>query len=65
VTTESAAQAGLKPGDELRGYSFTGNRPQEQASFTVQRGEQTMSIKYFPKKPINVLQIDENARIPR
>ena len=65
VTSQSALDAGLKPGDELRGYSFVGGRPQEQASFTVLRGEQTVQLKYFPKKTINILQIDENAKIPR
>ena len=65
VTSPNATDAGLKPGDELRGFSFVGGRPQEQASFTVLRGEQTIQLKYFPKKTVKVLQIDENARIPR
>ena len=65
VTSQNALDSGLKPGDELRGFSFIGGKPQEQATFTVIRGEQTIQIKYFPKKTVNVLQIDENARIPR
>lgn len=65
VRTQSAIDSGLKVGDELRGFSFNYNQPQQQASFTVQRGEQTLQIKYFPKKTTNILQINENARIPR
>ncbi len=65
VTSESAVAAGLKPGDELRGFSFAYGKPGEQASFTVLRGEQTIQLKYYPKKTVRVLQIDENARIPK
>lgn len=65
VTSQSAIDAGLKTGDELRGFSVAYGRPQEQATFTIQRGAETMQIKYFPKKTINLLQIDENAKIPR
>jgi predicted metalloprotease with PDZ domain len=65
VTSQSAIDAGLKQGDELRGFSVAYGKPQEQATFTVQRGNETMQVKYFPKKTINVLQIDENAKIPR
>jgi predicted metalloprotease with PDZ domain len=65
VTSQSALDAGLKTGDELRGFSFAGGKPQEQATFTVQRGEQTIQLKYFPKKTVNVLQINESAKIPR
>ena len=65
VTSQSAIDAGLKPGDELRGFSFAYGKPQEQATFTIQRGEQSLQVKYFPKKTINVLQINENAKIPR
>ncbi len=65
VTTQSAIDAGLKVGDELRGFSFNYNQPQQEAAFTLQRGEQTLQIKYFPKKTINILQINEDARIPR
>jgi predicted metalloprotease with PDZ domain len=65
VTTPSAIDAGLKAGDELRGFSFNYNQPQQPATFTVQRGGETVPIKYFPKKTVNILQIDENARIPR
>jgi len=65
VTSQSAIDAGLKTGDELRGFSVAYGKPQEQASFTIQRGNETMQVKYFPKKTINVLQIDENAKIPR
>jgi predicted metalloprotease with PDZ domain len=65
VTSPSAARAGLKPGDELRGFSFRYGQPQEEASVTVLRGNENLQVKYFPKKNINVLQIDENAKIPR
>jgi predicted metalloprotease with PDZ domain len=65
ITSQSALDAGLKPGDELRGFSFQYGRPQEQATFTIQRGSETLPVKYFPKKTISILQIDENARIPR
>jgi predicted metalloprotease with PDZ domain len=65
VTSQSAIDAGLKAGDELRGFSVAYGKPQEQATFTIQRGEQNLQIKYFPKKTIDVVQIDENARIPR
>ncbi len=65
VISQSALEAGFKTGDELRGFSFNYGRPQEQATFTVQRGNETMPIKYFPKKSINILQINENAKIPR
>jgi predicted metalloprotease with PDZ domain len=65
VTSQSAIDAGLKPGDELRGFSVAYGKPQEQATFTVQRGDETISLKYFPKKTINILQIDENAKIPK
>jgi predicted metalloprotease with PDZ domain len=65
VMTQSAAEAGLKPGDELRGFSFRYGQPQEQASVTVQRGTETLQVKYYPRKTISVLQIDENAKIPK
>lgn len=65
VTTPAAVDAGLKVGDELRGFSLRYGQAREQASFTVLRGEQTLQIKYFPKKTLNIVQIDENARIPR
>ncbi|MBS1795310.1 MAG: hypothetical protein JSS81_15745 [Acidobacteria bacterium] len=64
VTTPAAVKAGLRPGDELRGFSFEGGRPNSEASFTVRRGDETLTVKYYPKHPIEVLQIDENARIP-
>jgi predicted metalloprotease with PDZ domain len=50
VTLQSAIDAGLKTGDELRGFSVAYGKPQEQATFTVQRGDETMQVKYFPKK---------------
>jgi predicted metalloprotease with PDZ domain len=65
VSSESAAKAGLKIGDELRGFSIVGGNPKTEASLTVQRSGETMQLKYFPKKTIGVLQIDENAKIPR
>lgn len=65
LTTPSAIEAGLKIDDEIRGYSYQGGKPQEQASFTVQRGAENLTFKYYPKKSLNILQIDENARIPR
>jgi predicted metalloprotease with PDZ domain len=65
VTSPEAVQAGLKTGDELRGFSVAYGKPKEQATFTIQRGDETLPIKYFPKKTVNVLQIDENAKIPR
>ena len=65
VKSQSAIDAGLKVGDELRGFSFRYGQTQEQATFTVQRGDQTLQIKYFPKKTANILQINEDARIPR
>jgi predicted metalloprotease with PDZ domain len=65
VTLPSATDAGLKTGDELRGFSFNSERPQEQATVKVERGGETLQVKYFPKKTINIVQIDENARIPR
>ena len=65
ISTQSAIDGGLKVGDKLYGFSFRYGQTQEQASFTVLRGEQTLPIKYFPKKTVNILQIDENARIPK
>ncbi|HEY0460731.1 MAG TPA: hypothetical protein VGC97_16455 [Pyrinomonadaceae bacterium] len=65
VTSQSASDAGLKTGDELKGFSVNYGKPEDQATFTIHRGEQTLPVKYFPKKTINILQIDENARIPR
>jgi predicted metalloprotease with PDZ domain len=65
VTTQNAIDAGLKPGDEFSGFSVAYGKTQEQATFTVQRGNETLTFKYFPKKTINVLQIDENAKIPK
>ncbi|HEY8561077.1 MAG TPA: hypothetical protein VIL74_11950 [Pyrinomonadaceae bacterium] len=65
VTSESAVKAGLKTGDELRGFSIVGGNPKAEASLTVQRNDETVQIKYFPKKTVSVLQIDENARLPR
>jgi hypothetical protein len=65
VTSQSAIDAGLKTGDELRGFSVRYGQPQEQAMVTVLRGEKTVQIKYFPKKTINILQIDESAKIPK
>lgn len=65
IKSQNATDAGLKIGDELRGFSFRYNQPQEPATFTVLRGDETVPIKYYPKKTINILQIDENARIPR
>src|SRR5215204_2254200 len=65
VTSQSASDAGLKTGDELKGFSVNYGKPEDEATFTIQRGEQTLPLKYFPKRTINVLQIDENARIPK
>ncbi len=65
VTSQRAIDAGLKPGDELRGFSFRYGQPQEQATFTVQRNSENLQLKYYPKKTINILQIDENAKIPK
>jgi predicted metalloprotease with PDZ domain len=65
VTSQSALDAGLKPGDELRGFSFRYGLPQEQATLTVLRGAETLPVKYFPKKTISILQINENAKIPK
>jgi hypothetical protein len=65
ITSTNARDSGLKEGDELRGFSFKYGNTQEQASFTVQRGGETLSVKYFPKKTVKILQIDENAKIPK
>jgi hypothetical protein len=65
VTSQSATDAGLKADDELRGFSFRYGQTQEQASFTVQRNGENLQVKYFPKKTIKILQIDEDSKIPR
>jgi predicted metalloprotease with PDZ domain len=65
VTSPAALEAGLKPGDELRGMSFSYGRPLEQASFTFARGGEIVPIKYYPKKTIELWQIDADAKIPR
>jgi len=65
VTTQSAIDAGLKSGDELRGFSINYRQPQKEVSVTVGRGGENLTIKYFPKKTAKILQIDENAKIPR
>jgi predicted metalloprotease with PDZ domain len=65
VVSKCAVESGLKPGDEIRGLSFMNGRPNEEASITVQRESKILQIRYFPMKTINVLQISENAPIPK
>lgn len=65
VTTQNAVEAGIKPGDILFAFSFNHEKPNEKASITVQRNGENLSMKYFPMKTVKILEIDENAKIPR
>lgn len=61
----NAARAGLLPGDELRGYSFDSGDPQIEAEFTVQRGEKSVVLKYYPRRVENIIQIDSQTVLPK
>lgn len=48
VKGSAAEKAGLREGDELLGWQFTGDAEQ-QASFTVRRGDSQQTIRFLPR----------------
>ncbi|MEZ5424708.1 MAG: PDZ domain-containing protein [Pyrinomonadaceae bacterium] len=65
ISGSNAEKAGLKPGDQLNGFSIGFGNPEEEAKFNVQRGEEKLDIKFFPRKTADILQIDPNAKFPK
>jgi predicted metalloprotease with PDZ domain len=54
----NAALAGIKVGDKLKGYSLTYN-PSKEGEITVQRGDEQITIKFFPAKKVKLIQLNK------
>ena len=61
----AAEKAGIKAGDEIKAMNFIYGNPLAEATITVIRENQSLPIKFFPKKTVELLQIDENAVLPK
>lgn len=63
--SSGAEKAGLRTGDEIKSMSFTYGKPNDEASITIIRENQAIPVKYYPRKTIEILQIDETAVLPK
>jgi predicted metalloprotease with PDZ domain len=55
VVPGSAAEgAGIRTGDRLRGFGFISGDPEYEAKLTVERGDETIEIRYLPARASEV-----------
>ena len=54
-------RAGLRAGDQIRSGNFQWDRPDVEATFTIRRDGEDFDISFFPAKPAEIPQLEENT----